>query len=124
MPGFQHVFRAGAGIRRVVLIVPVHGDNALSLRAVCQEPGKGGFEGRALAPVDLVGQQGNFRMGRSRIRKVVEIFRFTAVIDKDNVPESVLQQSVNDRSQLFIRIQRGQHNGNVHQIFHFSTSSI
>ena len=67
MAGFQHPLRAGSGVLRVVLIVPVHGDNALSLRAIFQEVGKGGFQGRPLAPVHRVVEQMDLGGGVRRV---------------------------------------------------------
>ena len=48
-----------------------------------------------------------------KVGKVVQILLLASVIDQDDVGESVLQQAVNDRNQLLIRIQGGQNHGNV-----------
>ena len=110
--GLQHVNSAGPGIFRVVLVVPVHGDNPQPLRTVGKEPGKSGFQGGAFAPVYLVGQQGNLRMSRCRIGKVVQLLFPAAVIDKDNILKAIFQEPVNHSGELFIRVQGGQYNRN------------
>ena len=50
--------------------------------------------------------------------KVVQIFRLAAVVDKDDVPEAILQKPLDDRVQLFIGIQRGQNHRDFGYIFH------
>ena len=82
----------------MVLVVPVHGDHAQAVRPVF------------LAPVDLVAEQMDFRMQPGSVLKIVEIFRFAAVVDQDDVGKAVFQQAVNDGGELLVRIQGGQNN--------------
>ena len=76
----HHLLRACFGVGWVMLVVTVHGDDTGGIRAVLQEPGEGGFQRRALSTVDFVMQQVHFRVCGGSF-KVVEIFRFAAVVD-------------------------------------------
>ena len=111
--GFQHMLTAGAGVRRVVLVVAVHGDYAQPVGAVFQKPPEGVLQGCALALVYLMVEKNNLRVGSGGVGKVVQILRLAAVVYQNDVGEAILQQAVNDGVQLFIRIQRGQNHGNI-----------
>ena len=104
---------AGAGVFGMVLIVAVHGDHGLPLGAVLQEPGECRFEGSALAPVDFVVKQLDFGMGCGGIGEVMKVFRFASVVDQDDVGKALAEQTVNHGVQLFIRVKRGENDGNV-----------
>ena len=97
----------------MVLIVAVHGDHGLPVGTVLQEPGKCRLEGSALAPVDLMVKQLNFGMGCGGIGKVVKVFRLTSVVDQNDVGKALAEQAVNHGVQLFIRVKRGENDGNV-----------
>ena len=112
-PGFQGMLTAGAGVFGVVLIVAVHGDHGLPLGAVLQKPGECRLEGSALAPVDLVVKQLDFGMGCGGIGKVVKVFRLASVVDQDDVGKALAEQTVNHGVQLFVRVKRGENDGNV-----------
>ena len=58
-------------------------------------------------------QQGDFGMGAGGIGEVVQIFWLAAVIDQDDVRKAMGKQPVNDGGELFVRVQGGQHNGNL-----------
>ena len=118
MAGSQQVQRTGTGVHLVVLIVAVHGHHTKLIRPVNQKIIECGFQRRTLAPVHRVVQQGDFRMRRGSVRKVMQIFRLGAVIDQDNILKAHFQQTVDDRCQLFIGIQGGQYNRDFCQILH------
>ena len=61
-------------------------------------------------------QQVDFRMLGSQIREIVKVFRLAAVVHQNDMGKPVFQQAVNHGDQLFIRVQRGQYNGNFGQI--------
>ena len=106
-----------------MLVVAVYGDNALAVGPVFQEIGKGGFESRALAPVDRMVQQGHFLMGVRRPLEPGEIFRLGAVVDQNNVRKSVLEQPLDHRVQLLVRVQGGEHYGNIRYTHNFASLS-
>ena len=114
--GLQHVFAAGPGIGGVMLVVPVHGDNAQTLRTVFQEIAERVFQRGSFALVHFMVQQVDFRMLGSQIREIVKVFRLAAVVHQNDMGKPVFQQAVNHGDQLFIRVQRGQYNGNFGQI--------
>ena len=118
IPGFQHPPAAGSGILRVVLVVTVHGDNAQALGSVFQEPGKGRFQRRALAPVHLMVQQGDLFMLLRRVLETGQVFRLGAVIHQNNIRKTIFQEAVDYGIQLFVRVQRGQNHGNLRKIQH------
>ena len=89
----------------MMLVVAVHGDNALSLRAIFQEVGKGGFQGRPLAPVHRVVEQMDLGVGVRRVLKAGQIFGLGPIVDQNNICKAVLQKPINHGIQLFIRVQ-------------------
>ena len=95
-----------------MLIVAVHGDNALAIGPVFQEPGKGGFQGCALAAIDLVMEQMNFFMGVRRTLKTGQIFGLGAVVDQNDIGKTVFQQAIDHGVQLFIRVKGWKDHGN------------
>ena len=95
----------------MMLVVAVYGDNADTVGPVFQEPPEGGFQGSALAPVHFVVEKVNFRMIFGGIRKVVQVFRLTAIVHQDNVGKAIFQQAVNNGIELFVRVQGGQDHG-------------
>ena len=56
-------------------------------------------------------QQVDFRMLGRQISEVVQVFLLAAVVDQDDVGETVFKQSVYHGNELFIRIKRGQDYG-------------
>ena len=105
---------AGDDVLGQVLVVAVHGDDAVDLRPMLQAPGKGGLHGPAFALVDLVGQHGDLRVLR-RLPEGGEMVVVAAVVDQDDVREALGQQPLHHLHQLFIRIQGGDDDGNVHK---------
>jgi subtilisin family serine protease len=63
------------------------------------------------------------RVGSS-LFKVMQIFRFASVIDQNDITKTHIQQSVDHCGQLFIRIQRGQHNADLIQILQIRSPHI
>ena len=97
----------------MVLIVAVHGDDALAVGPGLQKIGKSRFQSGAFAPVDLMVQQMDLRVGVRRVLKPGQILRLGAVVDQNNVGKSVFQKPIDHSVQLFVRIQRGQDYRNV-----------
>ena len=121
--GFQHMLDAGAGIGGVVLVVAVHGDDAEAVGTVLQEPGESGFQSSALAAVDLVVQQVDFRVGSGGIREVMQVFLLAAVVNENDIGKAIFQQAVNDGYQLLIGVERGQDYRNFGKVIHKIASS-
>ena len=103
---------AGLGVLRVVLIVAIHGDNAQAVRAVFKEITEGVLQRRALAFIDLMMEQGNFRVLGGKIGKVVQVFGLAAVVDQNNIGKAVLEQSIHHGHELFVRVKGGKNHGN------------
>ena len=95
--------RAGSGIFRVMLVVTIYGNNAGSVGSVIQEPGKSGLQRSTLATVILVMQKMHLGVGGSSF-KIMQILCCAAIIDKNNIGKTVLQQTVNNGQQLFVWI--------------------
>ncbi len=108
--GLGAFFHVGAP----VLVVPVHGDHAVDVRPVPKTPGKGGLHGPALALVHLMGQHGDLRV-LCRLPEGGEMVGVAAVVDEDDVGKALGQEPLHHLHQLFIRIQGGDDNGNVHK---------
>jgi len=115
---FCHGFCTGKNVCRLVLTVTVHGNYAHAIGPVFQKITEGGLQGRALAPVHMVVQQSDLRMGFSRVDEMMEIFRLAAIIDQQNIPKTHFQKSGDDNMQFFIRVQRGQDHGDVSHLGH------
>ena len=49
--------------------------------------------------------------------------KLVAVIDQNDVAEAVFQQTVDDRSEFFVRVQGRQDHGDIGKVFHFLASS-
>ena len=115
LSGPEHFQGAGQCVLRVVLIVPVYGDNAKTVGTVLEKPFEGCLQGSTLATVDLMVQYLYLRKGSSLL-KVMQIFRLASVVDQNDMGKSCFQQPVDDRSQFFVRVQRGKNNADVRQI--------
>ena len=101
-----------------MLIVAVHGHNAVDPRPVVQTPGEGGFHGPALAPVHRMGQHRDLRVLR-RLPEGLQVVGVAAVVHQNDVPEALGQKTLHHLHQLFVRIQRRDDDRNVHKWFLF-----
>ena len=57
-----------------------------------------------------MGQQVDFGMLPDRILEIMQVLRFAAVVDQNDVGKAVFQQAVNDGGELLVRVQGGQNN--------------
>ena len=120
---FQHPQGAGANILAVVLIVAVYGDNALLLRSVFQEPGDGGFQRCTFAPVLAVVQQMDLGMLCGGF-EIMQILRFAAVVEQDDIGKALVNQTVDHGKQLLVGIQRGEYDADFMKIAHKKLLSL
>ena len=121
MTGFQHLFTAGPGIGRVMLVVAVDRYNTGAFGPVFQEVTEGVFQSCALTLIHLVMEQVDLGVLGGQICKVVKVFCLTAVVDQNDIGKTMLQQTVNDGNELFIRIKRGQNDRDFGQVCHIQS---